>query len=101
MAKDAADQTARRGGTPVIVFLTDGQANVTRDGVGERPRAEQEAITMAQQLRQCGFASLLIDTSPRPQIRAQRLAQELGARYMPLPAADPAKVARAVQSALA
>jgi magnesium chelatase subunit D len=55
---------------------------------------------MAQQLRLCGFASLVIDTSPRPQVRAQRLAQELGAHYMPLPAADPARVARAVQTVM-
>lgn len=99
MAEDTADQAARRGDTPVIVFLTDGQANVTRDGVGERARAEKDAFASAQRLARHGFASVVIDTSPRPQIRAQRLAQELGARYMPLPSADPARVAQAVQAA--
>ena len=99
MAEDTADQAARRGDTPVIVFLTDGQANVTRDGVGERARAEKDAFANAQRLAKHGFASVVIDTSPRPQIRAQRLAQELGARYMPLPSADPARVAQAVQAA--
>jgi magnesium chelatase subunit D len=99
MAEETADQAARRGDTPVIVFLTDGQANVTRDGVGERSRAEKDAHASAQRLARYGFASVVIDTSPRPQQRAQRLAQELGARYMPLPAADPARVAQAVQAA--
>ena len=99
MAEETADQAARRGDTPVIVFLTDGQANVTRDGMGERTRAEQDAHASAQRLAKHGFASVVIDTSPRPQIKAQRLAQELGARYMPLPAADPARVAQAVQAA--
>ena len=99
MAEDTADQAARRGDTPVIVFLTDGQANVTRDGVGERARAEKDAFANAQRLAKHGFASVVIDTSPRPQIRAQRLAQELGARYVPLPSADPARVAQAVQAA--
>ena len=94
-----ADQAARRGDTPVIVFLTDGQANVTRDGVGERARAEKDAFANAQRLAKYGFASVVIDTSPCPQIRAQRLAQELGARYVPLPSADPARVAQAVQAA--
>ena len=99
MAEETADQAARRGDTPVIVFLTDGQANVTRDGMGERTRAEQDAHASAQRLAKHGFASVVIDTSPRPQMKAQRLAQELGARYMPLPAADPARVAQAVQAA--
>jgi magnesium chelatase subunit D len=34
-----ADGVRRRGGTPVIVILTDGRANVTRAGIGGRTQA--------------------------------------------------------------
>jgi magnesium chelatase subunit D len=98
LALDMAQAAARAGDTPVLVFLTDGQANVAHDGAGDRTRAEADAFAQAKLLRASGFASLVIDTSPRPQVRARRLAEELGARYMPLPAADPAKLSRAIQA---
>ena len=58
-----------------------------------------DASNAAKALRASGFASLVIDTSPRPQPRAQKLAQDLGARYLPLPTANPALMSRAVQQA--
>ena len=101
MAADMALAAARRGATPALVFLTDGQANVARDGTGDRPRAEADAHAAARLLRALGFATMVVDTSPRPQPRARRLAEELGASYLPLPAADPAKLTRAVRAEIA
>ena len=99
MADDLARQVAHKGDVPVLVFLTDGQANVALDGKGDRTRAGLDASNAAKALRTSGFACLVIDTSPRPQPRAQKLAQDLGARYLPLPSANPALMSRAVQQA--
>jgi magnesium chelatase subunit D len=94
-----ADAVRRKGDTPVVVMLTDGRANITRSGEGGRARAEDEALAAARGLRTAGLAALLIDTSPRPQPQAQRLAHEMHARYLPLPHADAAALSTAVRAA--
>ena len=42
---------------------------------------------------------MLVDTSRRPRARARRLAEALGARYLPLPYADAGALAGAVSDA--
>jgi magnesium chelatase subunit D len=96
---ELADATARRGGNPVIVLLTDGRANVTRSGAGGRAQADAEARIAARRLRLAGHASMLIDTSPQPQALARGLANEMGATYLALPHADATGLSRAVQRA--
>ncbi len=98
-AAQLAESIARRGDTPVLVFLTDGRANVARDGSSGRAQAEQDALAAARQTRALGFSALLIDTSPRPEPLAERVARELGARYLPLPHADATVMSRAVRAA--
>jgi magnesium chelatase subunit D len=92
-----AHQVRRDGATPVLVFLTDGRANVARDGSGGRPQAESDALRAARQLRASGYASLLIDTSPRPAAAAQRLAAEMAAHYRALPLAGAQALSQAVR----
>ncbi|MBK1732792.1 magnesium chelatase subunit D [Thiococcus pfennigii] len=94
-----ADGVRRRGGTPVLVLLTDGRANIARDGTGGRARAEEEAMVSARLVRAAELTALLVDTSPRPQEKAAQLAGEMGATYLPLPYADASVVSRAVQAA--
>ncbi|MEY6433996.1 VWA domain-containing protein, partial [Thioalkalicoccus limnaeus] len=94
-----ADAVQRRGGTPVLILLTDGRANIARDGSGGRARAEEDALASARLVRVAELTALLVDTSPRPQERASRLAQEMGATYLPLPHADASILSRAVQAA--
>jgi magnesium chelatase subunit D len=96
-----ADAIRRRGDIPVIVLLTDGRANVARDGNGGRNQAAQDALAAARLLDAGGFSALLVDTSPRPQAQAQELAHAMGARYLPLPYADAAVLSRAVQAGAA
>ena len=96
-----ADTIRRSGRTPVITLLTDARANIARDGSGGRPRAEAEAIDSARALRASGIATLLVDTSPRPNPFARRLAEEMHARYVPLPYADASALSRAVRTAAA
>lgn len=93
-----AEGVARRGRTPVAVLLTDGQANVARDGTPGRAQAERDAIAAARRFRAAGRACLVIDTAARPQPAAQRLAEAMGARYLALPRADAAALGRAVRA---
>jgi magnesium chelatase subunit D len=98
-ATSLVDGLRRAGDTPVVILLTDGRANVARDGSTDRPRAQEDARLASRQLSAAGVASLWIDTSPHPQPQAHQLAAEMGARYLPLPYADAAALARAAQVA--
>jgi magnesium chelatase subunit D len=94
-----AEGVARRGGSAVLVFLTDGRANVARDGSGGRARADEDARDAARRLRVAGHATLLLDTSPQPAPAAQALAAAMAAAYVPLPRADAASIAAPVRAA--
>jgi magnesium chelatase subunit D len=96
-ATGLAETIRRHGHTPIIVILTDGRANIARDGTMGRPQAIEDALGAARHLRQLGCTTLLIDTSPRPQALAERMAREMGARYLPLPYADATKLSEAVR----
>lgn len=96
-----ADAVQRRGETPTVVLLTDGRANIARDGTPGRPQAEADALAAGRRARAARVRTLLVDTSPRPQPVAARLATEMGALYLPLPHADAATLSRAVQTAAA
>ncbi len=90
-------QQVRRGGmTPLVVMLTDGRANVARSGEGGRQQAQLDALAAARLLRAAALQVLLVDTSPRPEPAAAALALAMGARYLALPQADAAGLARAV-----
>jgi magnesium chelatase subunit D len=93
-----ADTIRRRGDTPVVVLLTDGRANIARDGRHDRPQAEADAQVAARMIRAAGLTTIVVDTSPRPQPRVRTLAAELGGRYVPLPYADAAALSQAVRT---
>jgi magnesium chelatase subunit D len=94
-----ANAIRRRGQTPILILLSDGRANIAADGTAGRARAEADAISAAHAVRADGITSLLVDTSPRPAPQARRLAEAMGARYLPLPYADATALARAVSHA--
>ncbi len=96
-----ARRVASAGQRPLVILLTDGQANVAADGRGGRARADADAIAAAGLVRAAGTATLLIDISDRPNPRAGRIAEALGATLMPLPRADAAGLAAAVRGAAA
>ena len=97
-AVELADGVQRRGGTPVIVLLTDGRANVTREGIGGRAQAAEDALASARAFRTAELKALVVDMSPRPRPDAEKLAHEMGAVYLPLPHADAAALSGAVQA---
>ncbi|MBP0463343.1 magnesium chelatase subunit D [Roseomonas sp. PWR1] len=100
-AREMAIACRRAGRTPLIVLLTDGRANVARDGTGGRPQAEKDALESAQPLRLAAVPALLVDTAPRPQPFAKDVAAAMGARYLPLPMADAQRLSGAVRDAAA
>ena len=93
-----ADAVRRRGETPIVVLLTDGRANIARDGAPGRARAGEDALAAARALRAAGFSALLLDTSAQPQPSSQTLAREMGAVYLALPYAGAAGMSQAVQA---
>ncbi|WP_428417713.1 magnesium chelatase subunit D [Methylibium sp.] len=96
-----AEAVRRRGETPVVVLLTDGRANIARDGEPGRTRAGEDALAAARQLQAAGVTALLLDTSPQPQPTARQLAAQMGAAYLPLPHAGAAELSQVVRLATA
>jgi magnesium chelatase subunit D len=77
-----------RDHTPLLVFLTDGQANIGRDGAPGRAAAETDAMAAARQIGESGVAAVFVDTSPRARPDGDRFARAMGAVYAPLPYLD-------------
>jgi magnesium chelatase subunit D len=97
-AAGLAAQIRRKGETPMVVFLTDGKANIARDGRPGRAAAGADALAAAVQLRLEGVSAMLIDTSPQPQDSAQALASTMGAHYVALPYAGAQMLNQAVRA---
>jgi magnesium chelatase subunit D len=98
-ARVLAEDLRRRGGTPVVVLLSDGRANLARDGSPGRARAHEDALASARAWAPLGVQVLWLDTAPQPQPPAQEVARAMGARYLPLPHADAQQVVALVSRA--
>ena len=108
-ALDAATQLTsaiqRRGGTPLIVLLSDARANINRNGAPGRDAALADALAAARQLRATGVSALLVDTSPMPTRpgpntppnQARQIADAMAALYLPLPKVDAAGLSGVVR----
>lgn len=96
-ASALAGEVRRTGRTALVVLLTDGKANVARDGTGGRELAAEHALFAARRLRADGVSAMLVDTAPRPQPAAQRLSEAMGAAYLVLPQADSLVISAAVR----
>lgn len=92
-----AASVARGGGEIVLVFMTDGRANIALDGRAGRDAAAADARSAARRLRTGPGVALLVDISPRPAEFAAAIAHEMGARYVPLPFADAATLSDVVR----
>ncbi|MBU2360452.1 MAG: magnesium chelatase subunit D [Alphaproteobacteria bacterium] len=100
-AMTLAGQAARRGMTPTVCILTDGRANIARDGRADRVQAGTDAQTAARLIRAAGHAALVIDTGNRPSDALRQLATTLAAPYFAMPRADAARLSTTVGAALA
>lgn len=97
-AVELADKVRRKGQTPMVVLLTDGRANLALDGCAERGRAMSDALSAACALKVGKIASLLIDTCSRQHQEAARVAEAMGAHYLPLPNGNSHSLSDAVRS---
>ena len=100
-ARELAAQIGRLGETPVVVMLTDGRANVARDGGHGRARATEDALQAADAFRLAGLSALLIDTSAQPGDASRQMAERMGATCVPLPHAGATGLSQAVRLATA
>ena len=85
---ELAMSVAASGATPSFILLTDGAANVARDGTKSRSAGTEDAINAAKAVAGADYRGILIDTAIRPSSRAHDLATALDAVYLPLPNAS-------------
>lgn len=95
-----ATQVRRSGGTPLVVFLTDGRANIARDGTPDRAIATRDALEAARAMRIAGYRALMIDMSDNRHGAARQLAEAMAATYLPLPYADASIISKSVGIAM-
>tara|TARA_E500000178_G_scaffold356640_1_gene436439 strand:- start:6991 stop:8913 length:1923 start_codon:yes stop_codon:yes gene_type:complete len=84
------------GRVPNIVVLSDGGANVTREGVGGREKAFAQSIEAGQLIAKKKIKSFFIDTSVRASQRSEMIAKSMDAKYFLLPSADSDKIVKAI-----
>ena len=81
-----------QGKIPALVILSDGGANVTKDGVGNRKQAYEEAVTVARLFKNSGIKSIFIDIAENPLIQTKHLADIVGSTYVALPKANSKRI---------
>ncbi|NBV80552.1 MAG: magnesium chelatase subunit D [Burkholderiaceae bacterium] len=95
-AYQLAKASLKKGMTPTLVFLTDGRANIARDGTPGRAQAQVDAEQSARMAAQVKVRSLWIDTSPQAREEGQHIAHLIGSYYLPLPHAGAQELSQAV-----
>jgi len=90
----------RAGSAPLVVMLTDGRANIARDGTPGRPGAERDALAASARFAQQNIPALFVDTSSRGEPVARRVAESMRARYVLLPAANAKALGGLVRTAM-
>jgi len=98
LTRDMAERAAKQGTTMQYVLLTDGAANVARDGTRSREAGTADALVAARALARGTSNGLVIDTAQRPQPRAKELAETLRGTYLALPQADASTLNRAIRA---
>lgn len=87
------------GRRPLLVLVTDGGANVARDGSHGRGPAREDAEGAARLVAAAGIAALVVDSSARGNEQLAALAALMGARYFALPRLDGEALSRIAATA--
>lgn len=98
-ARECAEAVASKGRTPSLVVLTDGRANIDRNGQPGRKQAGEDTIASAKALARSGIDAIVIDISARAAREGAALAEAMNARFLALPRADARQIADAVEAA--
>ena len=93
---EIASTALRHGQYPLVVLLTDGNANVALDGTADRSRAREDAERIARSYAASGIRSVVIDVARRPRADAALLAKAMHGDYRTLPHANAHSVSRVV-----
>jgi len=99
-ALEHALSAKRAGSAPLVVMLTDGRANIARDGAPGRPGAERDALMASARFAQQNIPAMFVDTSARGEPVARRVAEAMRARYVLLPAANAKALGGLVRTAM-
>ena len=99
-ALEQAIGTRRGGSAPLVVMMTDGRANIARDGSPGRKQAEVDALAAGARFASQHIPAMFVDTSPRGEVVARRLAEAMKARYILLPSADAKALGGLVKTAM-
>ena len=95
----ALAERVRAGGTaPFLILLTDGGANIARDGTQGRAHARADAEGVARAIAAAAIPALVIDTAPRPRRETEDLARAMAARHLPMPRADAGALSRVARA---
>ncbi len=95
---EQAARSRSAGRAPLLVVLTDGGANIARDGTPGRAQAQQDAEAIAALVAAARIPAILIDSSARGDRRVEALARSMAARYVRLPRLDDGALAAIVAS---
>ena len=96
--RECADAVQSKGRTPSLVVLTDGRANIGRDGQPGRKQAGEDAMASAAAIARAGYEGIVIDISARAGPEGRNLAEAMGARFLALPRGDARAIAGAVET---
>ncbi len=89
-----------KGRDPLIVLLTDGRANIARDGQADSRRAWDEALFAAGEMGRQRISAVFVDTSARMREEGPALASAMRARYVALPRIDASALCDVVRAAI-
>jgi len=98
-ARELATDLHRKGQNPVVVVMTDGRANICRDGSPGHERANEEALAASRLFMSAGWSGIVVDTANRPRPRARSIADAMGAQYFPLPHAEASSLSGLIRDA--
>ena len=93
---EQAARSRSAGRAPLLVVLTDGGANIARDGTPGRAQAQQDAEAIAALVAAARIPAILIDSSARGDRRVEALARSMAARYVRLPRVEDGALAAIV-----
>ena len=99
-AFNMANAARSRNIKPIIILLSDGRANMSLDGEGDRVKAIKDTNYVASLIKRNAINNIFIDTSRRKTPIADELARELSGHYFQLPLANSSSISKAVQQSI-